>query len=489
MARRLLVIWLKRLASDLYLRRNPVAGPFALIQRAGNSDRISCSNAAALNLGLMRGMALADARAIYPDLQTAPADPIAQATGLLRLQRFTMRYAPQVGVDGPDGLVADITGVSHLFGGEAELRDDLHARFERAGFALETAIAQTKGGAWALSRHGGGIIPEGALLERLGPLPITALRLSDATAESLARMGLMRISDLASQPRAPLAKRFGIELLQRLDQLLGSLLEPVSAMALPLQFAANISLPEPIGLTKDVMAGLDRLLERLCAKLAAHHMGARRLRFDLHRVDRATISLDIGLARPMREADRIAALFLKHVEGADSGFGIERLRLEAYVVEPLAPSQIGNATAKTEDDLADLMSRLGNRFGFERITRPHPIESRLPERSFTLIPAAVQAPSQLPIRQGPPRPLVMFKPEPVLNVSGHPPLRFQWRAKPFTTLRAHGPERIAPDWWEDDPAWSKGVRDYWRIETREGPRLWLFYTPLAPSWSAQGAFL
>ena len=63
----------------------------------------------------------------------------------------------------------------------------------------------------------------------------------------------------------------------------------------------------------------------------------------------------------------------------------------------------------------------------------------------------------------------------------------------FTTLRAHGPERITPEWWFDDPTWRSGVRDYWRIETREGPRLWLFRTPQAASgfgdWYAQGVFL
>tara|TARA_R110002073_G_scaffold33647_3_gene100890 strand:+ start:127 stop:336 length:210 start_codon:yes stop_codon:yes gene_type:complete len=58
---------------------------------------------------------------------------------------------------------------------------------------------------------------------------------------------------------------------------------------------------------------------------------------------------------------------------------------------------------------------------------------------------------------------------------------------PFTTLRATGPERIAPEWWFDDPAWRSGLRDYWRVETLEGPRLWLFYTPQASSWPARDA--
>lgn len=56
------------------------------------------------------------------------------------------------------------------------------------------------------------------------------------------------------------------------------------------------------------MAGLERLLERLCAKLAQHRMGARRVRLELRRVDRGTAQVEIGLARPMRDPVRIAAL-------------------------------------------------------------------------------------------------------------------------------------------------------------------------------------
>ncbi len=163
-------------------------------------------------------MALADARAICPDLATRPADLAAEAAALAVLRRWTGRYAPLVSVDGPDGLMADISGVPHLFGGEAALRDDLQARLDRAGLQAQTAIAPTRGAAHALARHGGGILAEGRLLEGLGALPVIALRVDQATAEALARMGLTRIADLAHLPRAPLARRFGPGLVLRLDQ-------------------------------------------------------------------------------------------------------------------------------------------------------------------------------------------------------------------------------------------------------------------------------
>jgi len=429
-------------------------------------------------------MALTDARAICPDLATRPADLAREAAALAGLRRWAGRYAPMVATDGVDGLMADISGVPHLFGGEADLRDDLQARLERAGLQAASAIAGTRGAAHALARHGGGIVADGRLAEGIGHLPVTALRVDHDTAEALARVGLARIADVIHLPRAPLARRFGPGLVLRLDQALGAQAEPVAAEPDTPHFGVRMTLPEPIGKQEDVMAGLARLLERLCAKLAQHRMGARRVRFELRRVDRGSAQVEIGLARPMRDPVRIAALFAKGVDEIDSGFGIDALRLSAPVIEALAPEQIGSGPAiRFEDALADLLSSVGNRIGFDRVLRLLPATSLIPERSFLLAPAAYSIAEPMRHRAGTKRPITLFPPEPVTAASGTPPASFRWRRMRFTTLRATGPERITPEWWFDDPAWRSGLRDYWRIETQEGPRLWLFVTPQAQGWN------
>ncbi len=462
----------------------PVEGAFALTHRSGKADHLHCLNQAASERGLTRGMALADARAICPDLATRPADLAREATALASLRRWAGRYAPMVATDGVDGLMADISGVPHLFGGEADLRDDLQARLERAGLHAASAIAGTRGAAHAIARHGGGIIADGRLVEGIGPLPVTALRVDGETADGLARMGIARIADLITLPRAPLARRFGQGLVLRLDQALGAQAEPVAAEPEAPHFGVRMTLPEPIGLQSDVMAGLVRLLDRLCIKLAATHRGARRVRLELRRVDRGTAVVEIGLARPMRDPVRIAALFAKGVDEIDSGFGIDALRLSAPLTESLAPEQIGGGpTVRHDDALADLLSSVGNRIGFDRVQRLLPAASLIPERSFLLAPAAYTCAEATPPRSGSERPITLFPPEPATAVSGTPPASFRWRRMRFITLRATGPERITPEWWFDDPAWRSGLRDYWHIETQEGPRLWLFVTPQAQGWS------
>lgn len=309
------------------------------------------------------------------------------------------------------------------------------------------------------------------------------------TAEGLARMGLTRIADLIPVARAPLVRRFGNGVMLRLDQALGAQSEPVAAEPDAPHFGVRMTLPEPIGKQEDVMAGLARLLDRLCAKLALHRRGARRVRLELRRVDRGSATVEIGLARPMRDPIRIAALFAKGVDEVDSGYGIDALRLSAPLTEAMAPEQIGSGPSlRQEDEMADLLSSVGNRIGFDRVLRLLPAESLIPERSHTLAPAAYAAAEAAPSRAGPARPITLFPPEPVTATTGTPPASFRWRRMRFTTLRATGPERIAPEWWFDDPAWRSGLRDYWRIETQEGPRLWLFVTPQSGDWYMQGEF-
>jgi protein ImuB len=396
-----------------------------------------------------------------------------------------------------------------------------------AGREVERRSPKVTGQAHITGGVGGGrynIAPSGQTRAAIAALPVAALRLEPETAQGLAALGLATIGEAARIPRGALARRFGLAALRRLDQALGAEPEPVAPARTPPVFATRLTLPEPIGHLSDVMAGLDRLLQRLCRMLETHQMGARGLRLTARRVDGADTHAGIALARPGRDPARLAALFEPRLAELDSGFGIDALRLEATATEPLKPAQISRQTSRQpgsdSEKLADLLSRIGNRIGFDNVIRCLPADSHIPERAFTLAAAAWSEPEPFPLG-GPPRPLVLFPPEKLgverLQVahalpnapaptasaplppggggmgrggSAAPPPRFRWRRQWLTLAAAHGPERLAPEWWWDDPAWRSGLRDYWRVETAEGPRLWLFHTPQGdrPEWWAHGTF-
>ncbi|MBF9035821.1 DNA polymerase Y family protein [Rhodobacterales bacterium HKCCE2091] len=486
-ARRVVSVWFPRLASDRVLRLRPVDGPFAVTLKEANAERIHCLNATAERQGLSRGMSFADARAFCPELQTRPADPAAEAQFLTVLRRWAVRYCPWVGVEGGDGLVMDVTGSAHLFGGEAAMLSDMRQRLSRAGITARIGLGDGRGAAWALARFGEGVAAPGAALEALAEVPVAGLRLEMDTVAALHRLGLSRIGALDAAARAPLARRFGPDLLLRLDQALGRQPESVAPLPDPPHYGVRMTLPEPIGLTADVMAGAARLLDRLCERLVAREEGARRLALSLRRVDQDSRTVELRLARPLRDPGRILPLFERAVGEVDAGYGIDMLRLEAVEVEPLPVRQVSHVSSGRGDRLDDLITRIGTRIGLENIRRYLPADSHVPERAFIVSPAAWSEPGGgwTALR---PRPIRLFPPEPIAGEGPRPPDRFRWRRMQLATERATGPERIAPEWWLEDEAWRRGMRDYWLVETRQGRRLWLFHTPQAPGWFVQGEF-
>ncbi|MEM8790608.1 MAG: DNA polymerase Y family protein [Pseudomonadota bacterium] len=486
--RRILAITFPHLAAEAQLRREGRRGleiPFAITGAVKNALRLISVNPAALRAGLLPGMSLADARAACPEVATRPQSPDRHEAHLQALVRWAERFSPIVGRDREDTLVLDITGCAHLFGGEAAMAREVSDACAALGLTAQTGIADTRGGAWALAHMSPGIAAAGHTRAALEDLPISALRLNEDQVEELSAVGLSTIGLVANGPRGQIARRFGVETLKRLDQALGAEPEPISPARAEPRFAARLSLPEPVGLTRDVMAGLENLLERVTADLARAHRGARHLRLTAARVDSRDETAEIRLARPNRDPMRLRALFERKMGEMDAGFGIEALHLVALETETLKPTQ---ARRESEGDrLADLISRLGNRIGFENVTRLLPNESHIPERAFTTAAAAWSEPESFPASL--PRPISLFAPEPLGHLPGRPPEQFRWRGETLHLLSATGPERIAPEWWWDDPEWRSGPRDYWRVATREGPRLWLFQTHRPrPLWWIQGQF-
>lgn len=485
--RRVVSVWFPRLASDRVLRARPVDGPFAVTLKQNNTERLYCLNPQAEARGLHRGMSFADARAFCPDLRSAHAQPRRDARFLEMLRRWSTGYCPWVGFEGVDGLVMDVTGSTHLWGGEGALLERMQARLERAGITVRMGLADTRGAAWALAHYGGGIARPGAMMAAIGSLPVAALRLNDDVITGLQRLGLRQIGDLADTPRAPLARRFGREILQRLDQALGDQPEQIAPVADPPHYGVRLTLPDPVGLVADVMAAVARLLDALCVRLRSQDMGARVLCLTLRRVDQNSQQVELRLASAMRDPARILPLFQRGVDDVDAGFGIDQIRLEAVQTEPLPDQQINSDTQAGSDGLDDLITRIGQRIGLENIQRFLPADSHIPERGFLIAPAAWSQPDGAWASPRP-RPIYLFPPEPVVAIGVRPPTRFRWRRMQMVTLRATGPERIAAEWWLDDDNWRSGMRDYWQVETRQGRRLWMFHTSQSPGWFVQGEF-
>lgn len=544
-ARRILSLWFPRLAAERWLRilRLTLPMPFAVVAEAAGAQVLVSLTPEAEAAGLHAGQPLRDAMAMCPGLLTRPADPMAEASFLAALRRWAGKFSPWVAEEGPDGLVIDLTGCAHLFGGEAALMAEAEADCAALGLTMRAGVADTRGAAWALARFAGhrprpdrngdaiaqearatrsraanrrkadstggvatgpqGLIAApGQMHQTLAGLPVAALRLPPDVVDGLGRLGLRRVGDILGMPRAALARRFGAGTLARLDQALGLVPEPVSPAGAPLHFAVRLTLPDPIGLRTDVEAAMDRLLPELCKRLRARGRGARRVRLEGWRSDGGTSCIEVGLARAADTPDRIRPLLALKLDALEAGFGFDRIRIEAAQTEPLHARQhaghleaTAQAAARSTGDtgLADLIGKLGARLGMDNLLYLHPADSNIPEKTVTVHAAAWSAPFAGAWPAPPtPRPLILFRPEVVeAPQTPTPPARFRWRRRDLALRQAIGPERIAPEWWLDDPAWRSGVRDYWRVETDAGERLWLFFAhgaAVSGGWFCQGLF-
>ena len=547
--RRILSLWFPHLAAERLIRQTPDLGgtAVAIIDTIGNAQHVSCVNRVALARGVHVTQAARDAHAMCPELVARPRYKPAEARFLDSLRRWAGKFSPWIAPEGDDGLVIDLTGCAHLFGGEAALLEQVQADCQDLGLTVAQGLADTRGAAWALARYAGQdalqtrsgdavdqearatraragkrrhwtkggpagaapiggrtvrIAPPGQVHRVIAPLPVAALRLEAETVAQLGRLGLRRIEDLLGQPRAALARRFGKGLVLRLDQATGAAPEPVSPAGAPLHFATRMSLPDPIGLKEDILAAIDRLLPRLCAALDAKGRGARQLVLEAYRTDQDVQTLGLVLARPSADPARIRPLLEMKLDTLDAGYGIDMLRLEAVQTEPVHVAQtVGHLRAAQEVNdrivagtaLDDLIGKLGARVGMEAITRWHPADSHIPEKTHQVWAAAWSSPHDAPWPAPPgPRPLLMWRPEPIHAVHHPvPPDRFRWRGQQFQTHCRRGPERIAPEWWHDDPDWRSGVRDYWSVDTVQGRRLWVFFAhgaTMSGGWFCQGDF-
>lgn len=503
---RFLCAWSPDWAIANWKRRHPSASPaeggppLALVHEAAGTRRLAALDQAARTAGLAVGQKAADALAIVPELRLEAAEPEADAVALLALTDWAARFSPAAAADPPDGLLLDITGVAHLWGGEAAMIADLLARLAKQAIGARAAAAETAGAARALARFAPDattVAGREETLARLAPLPVQALRLETAEAAQLGRLGLTTIGRLAGVPRAQLARRFGSAVVTRLDRALGRAPESLTFRRPLTPWLARLAFAEPISAPADLARATTDAVARLCARLESEGRGARRFEIAFHRLDGAAPALEAGLSLAGRDPAAIRRLFLPRLERIDPGFGIEVVTLLAEDVEAIRPRQRrldGEATIAPEDGLAPFVDRLTNRWGAAAVWRAEPRPSHLPERSVIRRPPLAPATAGLGWNPETPRPLrLLRRPEAIeviAPIPDDPPVFFRWRGLPHRVRRAEGPERLEREWWRDQ---GGRARDYYRVEDEAGGRFWLFRSGLfgldeQPSWWLHGLF-
>lgn len=481
-------------------------------------------NRAAHGAGLNSGQTLADARALWPDLDVAPADTAADAALLDRLAAQCQDYTPSVTPHPPDALTLDISGCAHLFGGETAMLTVLVRQMRHAGLTVEAGMASTAAGALALARYGGGPTDGDADAEgaAIRALPVAALGLSGDASIALQRAGLKTIGALASRPMAAVAARFGPLAVDALRRLLGDAAEAAAPRPFANPVTAHRRFAEPMAHMNGILPVIADLFDRCAAALAARDLGGRRFVITLSRTDGVERVLTIDTGRATRDTAFLMRLVGERImtlaDPIDPGFGFDAVHMHVARTQMLAPRQRALPTTGPDQSdiaateaVAALVDRISTRLGARRVHRILAQDSHIPERAQVIVPAALHesvTPWPVPERGEPPaRPLFLLDPpQPVMvvaEVPDGPPLRFRWQDRLHEVRRHEGPERIAAEWWLHDAGDERSprrllTRDYYRVEDVGGNRFWLFRHGLyderpdpqwtGPHWYVHGLF-
>jgi protein ImuB len=420
-------------------------------------------------------------------------DPWRRSRALRSLAVWADRFTPVVGVDAPDGLLMDITGGAHLFGGEASMLAHVPAQFGGLGFTARAAIAPTACAARALARFAPGamVIDEREIQSAIGPLPVEALGIDPEMAQAMTEVGITKIHELLVLPRSSIAARFGDPLLRRVDQATGrvpELIDPVRTVVPPSVerlFQGPCRCLEALGLA------CRQSIDELCASLTSRGLGWTDGRLTLQRSDIGPLDLPLLLSTASADPAHLWSLFRPRLERAQLGFGVEGIRITATRCGRLTQQQARwwgeSAAAPHRDGAVDrLLDTLINRLGQDRVLRLQSCESHIPERTRRLVGITERRVESEGCGIDADRPTLLHEPpQPVEAVFSECDGRvslLRWRGRAIVINTCIGPERIASGWWG-----RGGVsRDYFKVQAADGQWLWLYRDIVTGDWFMHG---
>lgn len=482
MPKRFVSIWFKYLLTDREAIRQKSLQevPVAFTEPDHGRMLVISMNAHAEHCGVRPGMAAADARVIAPGIQLFDSKPGRNIKFLKGLAEWCLRYTPLVTVDPPDGLLLDVTGCTHLKGGETEFLKDLTSRLHQLGYTVRPGMADTIGCAWAVARcaETGLIVPPGGQRNALMPLPPASLRLATELLVKLNQLGFYQVGSFIHFPKSVLKRRFGPNMVLRLYQALGQEAEFLLPLKEPVPYSERIALLEPIRTRPAIENAVHQVIDQLCKRLYGEGLGLRSAVLTYYRIDGKSFQLSIGTNHPSQRTDHIFKLFALQFDQVAPALGIELFILDATQTEPANDKQSllwNGKPAADSEQVAELLDNVGARVGNVNIHRYLPEERYWPERAAKTTTDV----AELPAGEWPEdmiRPVQLLKPpEPIEAMALTPdyaPRQFVYRGQRHIIVNADGPERISHEWWEEDG----GYRDYYVAEDEEGMRYWLYGT-------------
>lgn len=469
-------VYLPQLAVDVFTQTSEPA--VCRIEQRGKAV-VWVANTQAQAQGVTAGCTLSAARALLPDLQVYERNEVLEQQAAERLALQLYGFSAWVHIAEPNMLLLELKASLKLFAGLEPLLQALRATVQSDYPQCFIAVAPTPSSAMLLARAG----DETPLLHgqhtpgRLAQLPLAVM--TETRPDWYARLqklGLQHYGELLRLPRAGLQKRFGVELGEYIEQLLGHKAECPAAWIPPSQYQQQQYLQDEISQTPELLPALLVMLQALCEWLQQRAARVQRFNVLLYGHKQRLLSFEVAFLRPSNRLEAMQKLLELRLEREVLAAPVISIELSAaQLIYPRALS-VGQQSLwmdqhSHDDSWWDSLETIQARLGADAVTGLACNDEHRPEMAWKkVLPGeAVACTAALPQR-----PLWLFEQPRRLSLSEQRALCLQSR-----------PERIASGWWDKDAVY----RDYF-VARVEAKQLWVFrdVAQEPAQWFCHGVF-
>jgi protein ImuB len=460
--------------------------PVAVVELEGQTQYVVAACEMAQRGGVKPQMSMAAALSLVPTLETHPRNPQREQQLLEQLAMRAQRFTPRVSLVSPDGLLLEVKGSLHLFGGVEGLFKAIETEGRLAGASVMLALAPASLAAMAGARAGKSfrVTDKAHLIGEVASLPLVTLRWPRETIERLEKMGVYSIGQALRLPRAGFARRFGTAQLAALDRMRGRDPGPSTRFRARERFRRRLDLLYELETHDVLIEVLQPLLQELGEFLQARQCGITRLECLLHHRTVQTSSCLLRLAAPATNTKHLGKLLAERLAAVPLPEPVRACELRTSLLvrrKSVSNSlwQPGEHGGSVGSESSELVEHLRARLGHEAVYGVQIISGHRPESAWRLCEPGVAAASPSPPWTAFRRPLWLLPaPEPLTHNEGLPCYR-----GPLRLLS--DPERVETGWWDG----GEITRDYYMAVDVRGVRLWVYRERMPPhSWFLHGVF-
>ncbi|MFZ0785612.1 MAG: DNA polymerase Y family protein [Candidatus Acidiferrales bacterium] len=508
--------------------------PLALIDGNPPLCSVVAVNEKAAHVGIECGMTKANA-AQFAGVEIRPRSRPQEKTAHAALLDAGWSVSPQIEDTAEDAVVLDLSGLDHLFGSEKEIAAHLVQRSAGCGLQPNVAIALNIEAALLAARGFSGItvIPPGKESESLSNLPVSALPLSEETAETLSRWGVHTCGAFAALPILQISERLGQEGVRLHALARGAESRSLIVAEQESSFEEEMEFDDAVEELDPLSFLLGRLLDQLCARLMARSLAAAsiRVRFELQPAFEnaldprkepalqkrlpAVYETKIEIPVPVRDSKMLLKLLRLRLQSNPPAAPIQKIALAADSARPRAMQGGLFLPCFPEPDKLELtLARIANVVGEGNVGSPSLADTHCPDGFhmerflFSLEAGKLDDGKKGPFEREErnvfvktPASFRAFRP-PVpakLDLREERPVRVAFQGVRGSVLAASGPWRTSGDWWRENP-WQQ---EEWDLEidflslmgsdssaNRRPDRgvYRLFYDALRQSWFVRGIY-